>query len=189
MRFLPLLVMVCVCGAADYVELTLKNGRVLVGEYDTGSEIMDLGNGRITIHQDQIAKSKAIERQAAKAPQPNVAHDAPPATNSSADKAWVALGAADAAYRAAARKVIEDTLAKVKAERARMQPVKPNDDMTIAQHKAAVAANEICSRLDNFIGRTQSLLNPQNAESQLNRDLASTTKCVMECEAVLKVVR
>lgn len=60
MRFLLALALVATCTAADasYVELTLKDGRVLTGYHDAVARTMRVGPATLTIEPEQIAASK-----------------------------------------------------------------------------------------------------------------------------------
>jgi hypothetical protein len=189
MKTLILLALVCVCGAADYVELTLKDGRVLVGEYDAFGEVLDLGKGKITVRQDQVAKCSAAERPIAKPVESTFVAQSPPVVVNDTAKAWADLEAADDAYHAAVRRVLETTLAKAKATRAKLPAAIPlSDDMTIAVHKAAERQNAKGARLDQGILRIQSILNPENRDSLLNRNITGAFQCITECKAMLKAL-
>lgn len=54
MKLMLLLALAVLASAADYVELTLKDGRKLAGYYDVDTGVLDMGVGKITVKREEI---------------------------------------------------------------------------------------------------------------------------------------
>lgn len=189
MKPLILIALVYACSAADYVELTLKDGRVLVGEYDAYSEILDLGQGKITVKQSQVAKCNAAERPAAKVAPPAsaAAPAAPTKDEDDADKALASLAAADALYMASVKRVAETALLKAKRAQAQMPAaITLSDTMTVAQHKEAKRQNERRARLDYAVERLEAMVKPHESFRPTGLPIVYAAKCAVECKTIMK---
>lgn len=54
MKLILILALASLVSAADYVELTLKDGRKLAGYYDIDTGVLDMGVGKITVKREEI---------------------------------------------------------------------------------------------------------------------------------------
>lgn len=68
MRMLVLIFVAAALSAADYVQISLKDGRQLTGYYDAMTGVLDLGAGKLTISRDDIRAIEPVQAPAAVTP-------------------------------------------------------------------------------------------------------------------------
>jgi hypothetical protein len=146
MRHLILLLIATTLVCAEWSQLTLRDGRVLVGSYDVAAQILDMGCAQIAIAPADIASVSPATRPAAK--RTAVVEPTQKAADlvrlrAEADAAATAYAAATLAYYQAAYAGVPRPVAMA-----------PNDSMTMAEHRAASAAQclpEAWDQLGNAI--------------------------------------
>jgi len=148
MRYLTLLLIATSLTCAEWSHLTLRDGRELEGAYDIAARTLDLGFAQIAVHPDDIVRLTPATRPVAPVKKAAVVEPAPKLTDlarlrADADVAATAYAAATLAYYQAAYAGVPRPVSTA-----------PNDSMTMAEYRAASAAQnlpEVWDQIGNAI--------------------------------------